>query len=226
VLGRLEREFGARKAAALYCCVDEEGYFPTGEDPCWDLGYLGTYTPDRQPALERLLVEPARQLPAGRFVVAGPQYPDQIDWPSNVERIDHLPPAEHLSFYNRQRFTLNVTRADMVAAGWSPSVRLFEAAACGTPILSDEWPGLTEIFDAPDSIAIVRNAGDVVRLLSETKEADRQSMARSARETVLASHTGRARARELVEAIRAAPAAVMPARHASVDFQVIEGGRL
>src|SRR3712207_8248286 len=45
----------------------------------------------------------------------------------------HLPPAEHRWFYNAQRFTLNVTRADMIRAGHSPSVRLFEAAACAVP---------------------------------------------------------------------------------------------
>ena len=121
-LERLRQEFGARRAAPLYCSVEPELYRNTGAEKRWDLGYLGTYSPDRQPTLERLLIEPARQLPKKHFVVAGPQYPETIDWPANVERIDHLPPAEHAAFYSRQRFTLNVTRADMIAAGWSPSV--------------------------------------------------------------------------------------------------------
>jgi spore maturation protein CgeB len=94
----------------------------------WELSYLGTYSPDRQPTLETLLIEPARRMPDRRFVVAGPQYPAEIEWPDNVERIEHLPPSEHAEFYAASRFTLNVTRADMIAAGWSPSVRLFEAA--------------------------------------------------------------------------------------------------
>lgn len=128
-LDRLERAYGARHAVALYCSVDADRYGATGEPCAWDLGYLGTYSPDRQPVLEKLLIGPARRLPHLRFVVAGPQYPREIDWPANVERIDHLPPAEHAAFYSRQRFTLNVTRADMIAAGWSPSVRIFEAAA-------------------------------------------------------------------------------------------------
>ena len=75
---------------------------PTGRwqpPPRWDLSYLGTYSPDRQPTLERLLLEPARRAPDLRFVVAGPQYPADIDWPANVERIEHLPPAEHPAFY-------------------------------------------------------------------------------------------------------------------------------
>src|SRR4051812_3498305 len=138
----IEDEFGSPRARALYCSVDPQAYFPESHTPKWNLGYLGTYSVDRQPALERLLLEPAREWTEGRFVVAGAQYPEDIVWPTNVDRVQHLPPRKHRGFYNRQRFTLNITRADMVAAGYSPSVRLFEAAACGTPIISDLWPGL------------------------------------------------------------------------------------
>ena len=147
-LQRLENHYGSPKARPFYCSVDPEEYQPLDDVPVeWDLGYLGTYIDDRQPALERLLNEPARMWPDGKFVVAGPQYPADIDWPQNVERIDHVPPGEHARFYNRQRFTLNVTRADMIEAGYSPSVRLFAAAACGVPIISDYWQGLEQFFN-------------------------------------------------------------------------------
>lgn len=201
VLDRLERSYGAARAVALYCSVDADRYGPTGEPLMWDLGYLGTYSPDRQPVLETLLIEPARRLPHMRFVVAGPQYPDTIDWPANVERIDHLPPDVHASFYSRQRFTLNVTRADMIAAGWSPSVRLFEAAACAVPIISDVWRGLDDLLPDGEAIFLAREADDVVGVLTETDEAKRLTVSASARKRVLGAHTGRARARELVEAL-------------------------
>jgi spore maturation protein CgeB len=204
VLDRLESEFGARNAAALYCSVDAAQYRATGEPVEWDLGYIGTYSPDRQPALERLLIEPARRLRDRSFVVAGPQYPTGIDWPRNVERIEHLPPAEHASFYSRQRFTLNVTRADMIEAGWSPSVRLFEAAACGTPIISDFWDGLDGLLPDGEAIEIARSADEVVSTLTETSEARREAIARAARARVIAGHTGVVRARELVDRFAAA----------------------
>ncbi|MDB5622708.1 MAG: glycosyltransferase [Devosia sp.] len=203
VLGRLEQQYGARRAAALYCSVDSERYQPTGAAKRWDLGYLGTYSPDRQPTLERLLLEPARQLPELRFVVAGPQYPAEIEWPANVERIEHLPPAEHPDFYSAQRFTLNVTRADMIAAGWSPSVRLFEAAACHTPIISDIWPGLTELLPAGEAIILAQDSGDVVDALRSLAEGERNAIADRAQAVVLAEHTGKARARELLKALAA-----------------------
>lgn len=204
VLRQLEDEWGARRAEALHCSVDADRYRPTGGEPVWDLGYLGTYSPDRQPVLERLLLRPARILPQMRFVVAGPQYPSSIDWPDNVERIDHLPPADHPAFYSRQRFTLNVTRADMVAAGWSPSVRLFEAAACGTPIISDRWRGLGELLPDREAIFLADDAGDVYdALTAEPGAFDR--MGARARQIVLASHTGDARATQLADMVRTAP---------------------
>ena len=135
---------GARAARALYCSVDPERHRPCPADGTrWELGYLGTYSADRQPALDALLCEPARRWPEGRFAVAGPLYPADLQWPANVDRIEHVGPDRHPWFYGRQRFTLNVTRADMVRLGYSPSVRLFEAAACGVPIISDWWPGLS-----------------------------------------------------------------------------------
>lgn len=208
-LARLREDYSVRRPEAFYCAVDEGRYRPQPRAARWDLGYLGTYSPDRQPVLERLLLAPARALPERRFVVAGPQYPDDIDWPANVERIEHLEPAAHPDFYAAQRFTLNVTRADMVAAGWSPSVRLFEAAACGTPIISDEWPGLTDLLPEPDSIIIARSGTDVVQALTSMTEDARLAQAGKARARILTGHTGRARAARLVTLIddfhRAAP---------------------
>lgn len=199
-LQRLERTFGARRAVALHCSVDPERYHPQNVPIRWDLGYLGTYSEDRQPGLERFLLSPARAMPDRRFVVAGPQYPASIEWPSNVERIEHLEPSRHREFYCSQRYTLNLTRADMVRAGWSPSVRLFEAAACGTPIISDRWPGLADLFPEGRAILIADGADDVLAALSNSRDDDRKAMARTARRIVLDGHTGRSRAREMLAA--------------------------
>lgn len=170
-------------------------------NPRWDLGYLGTYSPDRQPALDRLLLQPARRLPRRRFVVAGPQYPAAIDWPANVERLEHVAPADHAAFYAAQRFTLNVTRTAMIDAGWSPSVRLFEAAACGTPIISDRWPGLADLLPEREAILIADAAENVVSALTSIADTDRHAIADRARAVVLAGHTGIARARQLLHDI-------------------------
>jgi spore maturation protein CgeB len=195
-LARLEQQFGARRARALYCAVDPAIYRPLALPERFALGYLGTYSADRQPTVERLLIEPARVLPEQGFVVAGPQYPDDLAWPGNVLREDHVPPERHPEFYNRLRFALNVTRADMILAGWSPSVRLFEAAACGVPIISDAWHGLEELLTPGREILIARDPADVVRYLREIGAQERMAIATAARARVLSAHTAADRASE------------------------------
>jgi spore maturation protein CgeB len=196
-LRRLERHFGSPMARPLYCSFDPGLYFPEEAEHRWELGYMGTYSDDRQPTVERLLLEPARTWSKGRFVVAGPQYPKEIRWPRNVERFQHLEPAKHREFYNAQRFTLNVTRADMICAGWSPSVRLFEAAACGTPILSDSWPGLESFFKIGEEILTVRDPREVLQYLRDIPERERRELGQRARTRVLREHTAAHRAEEL-----------------------------
>ncbi|HEX8050687.1 MAG TPA: glycosyltransferase [Solirubrobacterales bacterium] len=197
----LEEEFGARRALAFHCLVDPEAYRPREAPLRWDLGYLGTYSDDRQPVLERLLVEPARRAPQRRFAVAGPQYPEEIGWPGNVERIEHVAPGDHPGFYASQRFTLNVTRTAMRAAGWSPSVRLFEAAACGVPVISDRWEGLDQLFVPGEEILIADEAEDVVRYLAEVSEDERRAIGARAWARVLAEHTAERRCEQLEEEV-------------------------
>lgn len=197
-LRELEDRWGARKAWSLYCAVDPDVYQSA---PChshaWDLGYLGTFSSDRQPKLNELLSNTARSWPMGRFVLAGSLYPAELSWPGNVERVEHISPAGHRGFYMGQRFTLNVTRQDMVRRGWSPSVRLFEAAGCGTPILTDDWDGLASLFRPGAEILVVRDSKDVLEALRSLPEKQRSDIGQAARAQVLASHTSDHRAAEL-----------------------------
>jgi spore maturation protein CgeB len=196
-LRHLEAEFGARRARPLYCAVDADRYQPLPIAPRWDLGYLGTYSPDRQPGLDQLLTQPAHAWSEGRFIVAGPQFPTSIAWPENVHRIEHLPPSEHPDFFSAQRFTLNVTRGDMIRCGWSPSVRLFEAAACATPIISDWWEGLGSFFVPGEEILVSSGAGATLSFLREMSEDARLAIGQRARKRVLREHTARDRVRQL-----------------------------
>jgi spore maturation protein CgeB len=209
-LDHLEQRYGSPAARALYCSVDASAYKPLDVPKKWALSYLGTYSPDRQPTLERLLIEPARAMPNERFVVAGPQYPADIDWPANVARIEHCPPADHAAFYAASRFTLNVTRADMIEAGWSPSVRLFEAAACAVPVISDKWEGLDELLAPGIEIVLADSSSEVVSVLGRTSRADAAAMGKAARAKVLEAHTASHRAAELEAYIEEARAAAAP----------------
>lgn len=203
-LPRLEKELGSPLARALYCSVDETEYFPEDDDARWDLGYLGTYSADRQPTLQTLMFQTAEAWAEGRFMVAGAMYPNDLTWPKNVEHVEHLPPHEHRAFYNQQRFTLNVTRQDMVSAGYSPSVRLFEAAACGTPIVSDYWSGLETLFEPGREIVVVNHPREVLAVLRDMPEDERQQLGARARARVLREHTAIHRAEQLEGFLREA----------------------
>lgn len=191
----IEDLYGSPRARPLYCSADPDLHAPTPASMRWSLGYLGTYSDDRQPQLETLLIAPAGQLTHHGFVVAGTKYP-QAEWPANIERIEHLPPGAHPGFYCSQRFALNITRNDMRALGFSPSVRLFEAAACGVPLISDSWAGLETIFSPGDEILIAANTCDVVEILKDLPEERRLRIAANARARVLREHTAEHRARQ------------------------------
>jgi spore maturation protein CgeB len=147
--------------------------------------------------VERLLIEPARRRVDDRFVVIGALYPAEIAWPPNVDLLQHLAPSEHASFYCSSRLTLNTTRQAMVQTGYTPSGRLFEAASCGTPILSDWWAGLDEFFTPGQEILLARTAEEAVAAL-DLDDADLARIARAARDRTLACHTADVRAQELL----------------------------
>lgn len=195
VLDELERRYGSPKAVPLYCAVDPDRYASVAKrsEYACALGYMGTYAADRQPGVDRFLIEPARRRPELSFIVAGPQYPDTLVWPSNVRRFDHIPPAEHPAFYCSNRLTLNVTREEMRRWGWSPSVRIFEAAACGAAIVSDWWEGLDRFLEPDVEVLIAATADDVLGCL-ELSDRELQAIGSAARERILASHTNDVRA--------------------------------
>jgi spore maturation protein CgeB len=208
-LDRLQNGYGARRALAFHCLVDPAAYQPQTVEMRWDLGYLGTYSEDRQPGLETLLIAVARAAPERRFVVAGPQYPAGVNWPANVDRIEHLAPPEHPAFYAAQRFTLNITRAEMRRLGWSPSVRLFEAAACSSAIISDRWAGLDDVLAPGREILLADTTAGVLRVLRETSEQTRRALGEAARRRVLAHHTAAHRIDLLERELRAGAAEVI-----------------
>ncbi len=198
VLRELEERYSSPRAVPLYCAVDPRQHLPTAARPEFScaLGYMGTYAPDRQPTIERLLNEPARRRPRLSFIVAGPQYPGDIAWPANVRRFDHVGPADHPAFYSSNRLTLNVTREEMRRWGWSPSVRVFEAAACGAAIVSDSWEGLDH-FLTPGSEILVPSSPDEVLDCLDLSDAELRAVGEAARERILAAHTNDVRAAEL-----------------------------
>lgn len=212
ILEQLQREFGARRALPLYCSFEPENYYPRRVFPRYqcDLSYMGTYAADRQEKLDELLTQPAQALPHRKFILAGPQYPSRLRWPKNIRRIRHLSPRWHPHFYSSSRVTLNLTRKGMVEWGYSPSVRLFEAAGCGCPIISDSWPGLDTIFKIGEEVLLAERAQQVQQVLEEADDSELRKMGRRARDRVLEEHSSARRAQQFEQYVASAASNRMP----------------
>src|SRR5207248_1248047 len=188
-LDALKSRLGAKDARPLYGSVDTHAHRPVMPLPRYeaDLSYLGTYAADRQDGVERLLVGAARALPEKRFVIGGSMYPREFPWTGNIWFLEHVPPPEHPAFYCSSKVTLNVTRAAMAKYGYCPSGRLFEAAACGAPILSDTWEGLDSFFEPGREILVAHSTDEAVEAM-HLPPAALAEIASAARRRVLESH--------------------------------------
>jgi spore maturation protein CgeB len=208
LLQELEVKFGAKRAVPLYCSFDPDNCRCCSPQPIYrsDLSYMGTYAADRQAKLESFFCQPARSLPGKSFLIAGPQYPSQIRWPKNVSHIIHLEPRLHAPFYCSSRLTLNLTRKEMVGAGYSPSVRLFEAAGCGATIVSDRWTGLEMFLTPGEEILLPASSEDVVVYVSEMDDGEIRRIGRRAQERVLTEHSSMRRAAEFEEYVASSAA--------------------
>jgi spore maturation protein CgeB len=203
-LAALRDTLGARRTAPLYGSVDPDAHVHDGTVAPWAaLSYLGTYAEDRQPALEALFLAPARARSERPFVLGGSQYPAAFPWPDNVHYRRHVAPGDHPRFYREGRLTLNVTRAAMARMGYCPSGRLFEAAACGTPIITDPWPGLDTFFTPGEEILVAGTTAEAL-LHIDGDDASLAALARRARERTLQEHTSARRALEFEVALAGA----------------------
>jgi spore maturation protein CgeB len=222
LLSELEIKFSARRALPLYCSFDESLYRrrEVSKRYTCDLSYMGTYAPDRQPKIDEWLLEVAAVEPHQRFILAGPQYPKSVRPPKNVRRIEHLNPRWHPHLYSSSRFVLNVTRRDMVAWGYSPSVRLFEAAACGATLISDNWPGLATFFRPGTEILLPATATDVRDYLKNMDESTIRRIGDSAQARVLDAHTSTHRAVEFEGAVASAVPTRTPIEASSLETPV------
>ena len=203
-LDALRDRLGARRVVPIYGSVDPDLHRPAPSRPEYlaHLSYIGTFAADRQATLERLFVEPSRRLPRERFVIAGALYPRDFPWTPNTFFVRHLPPPEHPAFYSSSRLTLNVTREPMARMGWCPSGRLFEAAACGVPILTDDWPGLDEFFRRGEEVLVASTTEDAMAALATAPDLI-AAIARRARERTLDEHSATRRAADMVAAFEA-----------------------
>ena len=116
---------------------------------------MGNRMPDREQRVRDLFFGAAALAPEFEFVLGGSGWDDCSD-AANVRYVGHVPTGEHRAWNCSARLVLNVNRADMAATGFSPPTRVFEAAGCGSCVVTDAWQGIETFLEPTDEILVAR----------------------------------------------------------------------
>jgi len=196
------RALGARDCVPVYNALDPETHHPVERDARFecDLAFLGNRLPDREARVDELFLRAAALAPDRRFVFGGSGWEDK-PLPPNVRHLGHVGTGDHNALNSTPLAVLNVTRDSMVANGWSPPTRVFEAAGAGACIITDEWEGI-ELFLEPDAEVLVARDGQAVASHVEGLTLERaREIGQAARERVLREHTYAQRAEQVEDVL-------------------------
>jgi len=194
------RELGARDCAPIYNALDPSTHHPVPRDPRFacDIAFLGNRLPDREARIEEFFLRAAEQAPERSFLLGGSGWDDK-QLPPNVRWVGHVGTAEHNAFNVTPLAVLNVTRASMVANGWSPATRVFEAAGAGACLITDAWEGIDEFLEPGREVLVARDGRDVAEFVRKLLPDTARNIGAAARERVLRDHTYVQRAEQVEE---------------------------
>ncbi len=198
MLRAFQEKYKARYVCPLYGSVDQELYYPQVKTKEGSLGYIGPFSEDREPSLKEHMFDVAVRLKDHQFGITGIGYTGGNNWPRNIQYIDYLAPDGHRNFYSGYKYALHVTRRNLVTSGYSPGIRLFEAAACGVPIISDYWEGMEEFFEPGKEILLSESTGDTINIILTTPDEVLKEITDRALKKVTQQHSSSRRAIELL----------------------------
>jgi spore maturation protein CgeB len=198
--------FNIQRVWTLHEAADATVFRPLSDiEKKRDVVWIGNWGDDeRSTEICQFLLRPAGELRHHRFAIYGVRYPkDALRALQNagVQYGAYLPNLDGPSTYAASRLTMHIPRQQYVGAmAGIPTIRVFEALACGIPLISAPWPDTEQLF-RKDDFLFVRNSNEAMsameRLLSDEDAAAQQ--AKQGLETVLARHTCMHRAQQVTE---------------------------
>ncbi len=199
------RALGARDCVPIPNALDPATHFPVAPQSRFrvDLSALVNRLPDREARVEEFFFAAADRLPERRFLLGGAGWADRVDGVANLDYAGHVPPGDHNAFNCSPLAVLNVTRDSMVANGFSPATRVFEAAGAGACLISDTWPGLDELLTPGEEVIACASGAEVAAALAALEPGDARAIGARARERILAEHTYDRRARQVEDVLAA-----------------------
>lgn len=198
------KRFNIARAWTLHEAADTTVFRPLHSDHKKDdVVWIGNWGDDERSAeICKYLLRPASELPEYRFTVYGVRYPQQALAALEFARVrygGYLPNLDGPATYAASRITMHIPRQQYrLAMNGIPTIRVFEALACGIPLVSAPWTDTEHLFRDGD-FTTVHTTQEMVtalrRLLCDKKAAEEQAARGLA--TVLAHHTCAHRAEQL-----------------------------
>jgi spore maturation protein CgeB len=198
--------FAARRAWTFHEAADTAHFFPSGERQATEVNWIGNWGDDeRTRELQEFLIEPLAALRPEEAAVYGVRYPKTAQrhlQDAGIEYRGYLPNLSAPAVYSRCALTLHIPRR-CYANGLSgiPTIRMFEAFACGVPLVCSPWHDLEGLFrpgedfvSVPDGKAMTEQ---IAFLLSDQQA--REQLSEHALDTIRKRHTCWHRARQFEE---------------------------
>jgi len=197
--------FGVARAWTFHEAADTAHFQPISARKNTDVVWVGNWgDEERTRELEEFLIGPASRLRL-RFAVHGVRYPNSAQArlsAAGIEYRGYLPNLQSPQVYAQSMITLHVPRR-FYTNGLSgvPTIRVFEALACGIPLLCSPWCDTEGLFRAGSDYECVPDGqamgSEIRRLLTDDKA--REQMSAYGLETIRKRHTCAHRAQELLE---------------------------
>jgi spore maturation protein CgeB len=196
--------FGMRNAWTFHEAADVETFKPLPRSPENDVLWIGNWGDDeRTRELEEFLIEPAAQMRDKNFVAYGVRYPEAAKARLRDAGIDYrgyLPNLEAPGAYAQSKLALHLPRSPYAnALGGIPTIRVFEALACGSTLLCSPWTDTEKLFRAGQDFITVEDGvamkAQISRLLSDDDA--RRQIGESGLKSVTERHTTMHRAEQL-----------------------------
>jgi spore maturation protein CgeB len=169
-----------------------------------DLIWIGNWgDEERTTELEEFLIRPVEQLQL-RARVHGVRYPPEARQRlagANIEYAGWLPNYKVPEAFARFCLTVHIPRRPYVEAlPGIPTIRVFEALACGVPLICSPWEDAEHLFAPGEDYLVARNGREMREYISSllADRAAAATMAARGRETILAHHTCAHRVDELM----------------------------
>lgn len=196
-------QFRINRVWTLHEAADTKVFRPLKQEMNCDVVWVGNWGDnERSQEICEFLLRPAASLPERRFIIRGVRYPAEALSALNdagVEYGGYLPNLDAPEAYAAARLTVHIPRQQYVQAmNGIPTIRVFEALACGIPLISAPWQDTEGLFREGDLMFVrdEQEMGEAMRHLLENRSVA-EAQARRGLETVLALHTCAHRAEQL-----------------------------